>query len=43
MDLDGRKGEEEVRSVKGGEIIIGIDCMRKKSIFNKKERKRVFV
>lgn len=37
MDLDGRGGEEELGGKEGGETIIRIYCIRKKSIFNKRK------
>jgi hypothetical protein len=36
MDPEGRGGREELGGVEGEVYIIRIDCMRKKSIFNKR-------
>ena len=37
VDLDGRRGGEELGGVEGGETIIRIYYVRKKSIFNKRK------
>jgi len=37
MVPEGRGGEEEARGVEGGTTVIRIHCMRKESIFNKRE------
>jgi hypothetical protein len=41
MHSESRGGGEEPGRVKGGEIIIRIECMRKESIFNK--RRNIFL
>jgi hypothetical protein len=38
VDPDGRGRGEEPRGVERGEIIIRIPCMRKESIFHKREK-----
>lgn len=40
MHSESRGGGEEPGRVKGGEIIIRIECMRKESIFNKRNKRR---
>lgn len=37
MDLEGRQGSEKLEGVEGGEIMIELYCMRRESIFNKRE------
>lgn len=43
MDPEGRGGREELGGVEGEVYIIRIDCMRKKSIFNKREKSGSYV
>lgn len=39
VDPDGRRGGEEHGGVEGGEIVFRLYCMRKISLFNKREEK----
>lgn len=39
MDLDGRRGGEDLGGAEGGETIIGKQYVRKKNLFSVKEKK----
>lgn len=40
MDTDGRGGVEECEGVEGGETVFKLYCMRKKSMFNKRKKRK---
>lgn len=37
MDLEGKGDGEELGGAGGGETIMGIECMRKESVFSKRK------